>query len=304
MHFSQKYKKKWFRLVLSFLFVIFPSIVFSQELKVVGFHEDIGRLDAVQNLVYDFNGKPCGLIRLGLVLPNVEFEGDIVKKEFRNGEWFIWMIEGAGFIVIKSPEYLPLHYDFNEPIKSNITYIMTVNKPEKVVYVQVPMEVKKKRFDFEKDFKFCVGLNNGIISSEIFGFYGEIGFGKHFGLGVVGGLCPGFTEKYSERWSVGLKCYLKNISLSACYGTLLNIYGTTEESFLIEDDGTFYHSGGFASAYGKYGISALIGYDHCYGWLHVTTGVGLSIPQSFPTNVLFVWNIGIGVSVVDLFKKK
>lgn len=108
-----------------------PDVVmyaFSQELTVVDFHRDHERLDAIREPVKDLNGTVCGLVRLGLVHSDVVFEGDILKTEYRNCEWYVWMAEGARFIVIKASGYTPLHYDFSKPISSKATYIMTITK--------------------------------------------------------------------------------------------------------------------------------------------------------------------------------
>lgn len=164
---------------------------------------------------------------------------------------------------------------------------------EKIVYRDRP----KKTFNWEKDFRMILGLSNGIISGEIFGLYGEVGFGEHYGPGIVGGYCLGFNEKYGERWSIGLKYHLKSFYLSTHYGTIMNIYGTTGDDFQMDESGSFYNPN--ASIYGKYGISSLVGYEHRFGWLHFTLGCGISIPQKYPTTVLFVWNLGLGFSFID-----
>lgn len=284
-----------YKVILAALIVFSPLSSFSQKLEVVDFYEDVGRLDAVKEPVRDLNGTPCGLIRLGLVHSSVEFEGDIMKKEYRNCEWYIWMAQDARFIVIKADGYPRLSYDFDEPIRSMTTYIMTVEIPQDTIYIHKNRLIN----DWTKDFKIIVGINNGIVSSELLGFYGEIKFGERSGFGFIGGGIPaGYNERYGDRWSLGVMGYLKNFTLTVLYGTLLNVY-ERYLSFEIHDDGTFYNAN--SSVYGKYGCSALFGYDRSIGWLHLSTGIGLSVPQSSPTKVLFVWNVGIGLSFVDLF---
>lgn len=55
-----------------------PLCCFSQQLEVVDFHEDAGRIDALREPVLALDSTPCGLIRLGLVHSSVEF--GIVSK--------------------------------------------------------------------------------------------------------------------------------------------------------------------------------------------------------------------------------
>ena len=118
------------RIPLLIAFLLGMAFVgWSQELKVIEFRADPSMTDAVQHPKEDFNGDRCGLIRLGLVLPDATFEGDIISSEYKDGEWWIYMSKDANWITIKSPKYLPLRYEFEE-IQSNVTYVMNVEKPQ------------------------------------------------------------------------------------------------------------------------------------------------------------------------------
>lgn len=114
------------------LFLFFVGLAFAagaQELKVLEFRADPSMTDATRFPKEDLNGDRCGLIRLGLVMPDAIFEGDIISSEYKDGEWWIYMIKDANWITIKSAKYLPLRYEF-EGIQSNITYVMNVEKPQ------------------------------------------------------------------------------------------------------------------------------------------------------------------------------
>ncbi len=101
----------------------------AQELKVTDFRADLTMTDAAKYPKKDANGVNCGLIRLGLILPDAQFEGDIISSEYKDGEWWIYMMKDANWITIKSKKYLPLRHEF-EPIRSNVTYVMLVEKPQ------------------------------------------------------------------------------------------------------------------------------------------------------------------------------
>ena len=114
------------------LFLFFVGLVFSagaQELKVLEFRADPTMTDATRFPKQDLNGDRCGLIRMGLVMPDATFEGDIISSEYKDGEWWIYMVRGANWITIKSAKYLPLRYEF-DGIQSNITYVMNIEKPQ------------------------------------------------------------------------------------------------------------------------------------------------------------------------------
>lgn len=117
--------------LLLVLFVLVGLSGWAQELKVLEFRADMSMTDAVQFPKEDLNGDRCGLIRLGLVLPDATFEGDIISSEYKDGEWWIYMIRDANWITIKSSKYLPLRYEFEE-IQSNVTYVMNVEVPRAV----------------------------------------------------------------------------------------------------------------------------------------------------------------------------
>lgn len=117
------------RKILVVLLCVYSCIqVKAQELRVIEFQADKTMTDAVKYPKEDANGVRCGLIRVGLVIPDAQFEGDIISQEFKDGEWWIYMMKGSNWITVKTKRYLPLRYEF-DPIQSNITYIMSIERP-------------------------------------------------------------------------------------------------------------------------------------------------------------------------------
>lgn len=118
--------------LLPFVLFTFSVVIVmnAQELKVLEFRADISMTDATQYPKEDFNNERCGLVKLGLVLPDATFEGDIVSSEYRDGEWWIYMSRDANWLTIKSSNYLPLRCEFEDyeikGIQSNVTYVMTI----------------------------------------------------------------------------------------------------------------------------------------------------------------------------------
>lgn len=117
-------------IIMIFTFHLSPfNSASAQELKVLEFRADMTMTDAVKFPKEDANGERCGLIRMGLVVPDAQFEGDIIVSEYKDGEWWLYMMKGANWLTIKTKKYLPLRYDF-EPIKSNVTYVMNIERPQ------------------------------------------------------------------------------------------------------------------------------------------------------------------------------
>lgn len=116
--------------LLATLFLFFPCIMLrGQELTVKEFRPDPADISAVRYEVKDLNGNVCALVRIGLVLQDVTFEGSVVKSEFKDGEWWVYMVDKSWWLNIKSGRYLPLRYEFPEPVQKKSTYIMQVEAP-------------------------------------------------------------------------------------------------------------------------------------------------------------------------------
>lgn len=206
---------------LLFFFVFFHSLCMSQTLTVVDFHEDGGRLDAVSESVKDSNGTVCGLIRLGLVHSDVDFEGDIMKAEYRNCEWYIWMADGAKWIVIKASGHPALHYDFAESIRSTATYIMTIEK-------------SKNEWSKINTLSYIVpGLGQIELGNKIEGYSIIAGEGLLLSGGIISGIAASkqleimrdidvsltdylsAKNKYNTQKAINITCY---IGAAALYG--------------------------------------------------------------------------------------
>ena len=105
------------------------SSVYAQ-LEMKSFKHDTADMDAVQFPKLDGNNMACALVKVGLAEPGAVFEGDIVgTPDYKNGEYWVYLVEGATWLNIKTKNYAPLRYDFPEPLSSKNTYIMLVIKP-------------------------------------------------------------------------------------------------------------------------------------------------------------------------------
>ncbi len=112
-------------LCLSIIAIFLALSAKSQELMVTKFSADPSDISAVSHQVLDGNGDPCALVKVGIKAQNPVFEGDIIKIEDKGGEYWVYMVDGARYMNIKSDNYIPLRYDF-DPLAKNTTYIMQV----------------------------------------------------------------------------------------------------------------------------------------------------------------------------------
>lgn len=276
-----------FKVILTALIVLTPSASFSQKLEVVDFHEDVGRLDAVREQVKDLNGSLCGLIRLGLVHSSVEFEGNIMKTEYRNCEWYIWMADGAKFIVIKATGYTPLHYDFNDTIKSMKTYIMQVEQSNVTA-----RWIFNTYYAFSFNPQHSIGLLTGQLFGNKWGWYSSLQTNFRFKLNgdyEVEGNEPisslPFTtgKKHSTRMQITLGIMYQmadqwQLTFGAGFGARALFWETTSEKTIKINSGTY--SGLVTEA----GTVCLIN-----DWMNIMFGIG---------NINFrYWEAKIGVGV-------
>lgn len=80
----------------------------------------------------DLNGKNCALVKVGIGLQGVQFEGNIMG-EIANmvGEYWVYMPQGSRMLKVKHPNYSPIMVTFAnfgiEKLESNRTYQLTMN---------------------------------------------------------------------------------------------------------------------------------------------------------------------------------
>lgn len=105
------------------------QIASAQELVISEFKADGSDLSAVVHQKTDLNGEPCALVKVGLTIPNATFEGDIISAEQRDGEYWVYMIDGANWLTVKTAETTPMRIDRDfGPLKGNTTYLLTLKK--------------------------------------------------------------------------------------------------------------------------------------------------------------------------------
>ena len=123
------------RLIL-FLFLLFAAILstLAQELTVKSFKLASSDLTAQTQPRKDLNNRNCALIKVGLGLQGVQFEGSIMGNvENKTGEYWVYMPQGNRMLKVKHPNYAPVMVTFAdygvEKVESNRTYVLVLTKP-------------------------------------------------------------------------------------------------------------------------------------------------------------------------------
>ncbi|MCF0186903.1 MAG: hypothetical protein HUJ98_10500, partial [Bacteroidaceae bacterium] len=113
---------------------LIAGAVSSQELKVKSFSQDFADISAQKYRVNDANEEPCALLKVSFAEPEAQFEGDFVKAEYKTGEYWVYLTDGATYLNIKSDKYAALRYEFPEPVKKLSTYILVIQKVDGLTF--------------------------------------------------------------------------------------------------------------------------------------------------------------------------
>ena len=117
-------------ILASLLFAVFISID-AQKMTVESFEYLPKDLTARTSPRNDRNGTPCAVIRVGIALQGVVFDGNTIGAPVYNtGEYLVYMPGGSRQITIRHDSYLPLTVVFADygidKVESSNTYRLTV----------------------------------------------------------------------------------------------------------------------------------------------------------------------------------
>ena len=122
-------------ILLSFvlLFVAISSAL-AQELTVKSFKLAGSDLTAQTQPRKDLNNLNCALVKVGIALDGVKFDGSIMGKPIQKlGEYWVYMPKGVSMLQVLHKNYTPLMVNFYDygvgKVESGMTYILTLSKP-------------------------------------------------------------------------------------------------------------------------------------------------------------------------------
>ena len=123
------------KILLSF-FMLFAvmSTVFGQKLTVESFKLASNDLTAQSHPRKDLNNLNCALVKVGIALDGVKFDGSIMGEPIQKlGEYWVYMPKGVSMLQVLHKNYTPLMVNFYDydvgKVESGMTYILTLSKP-------------------------------------------------------------------------------------------------------------------------------------------------------------------------------
>ena len=111
--------------------------VHAQKLTVEGMTASSFDLSASQYERKDLAGQACGLVKVQLAEEGAKFEGNVFGNvEYKTGEYWVYMTQGAYMLRIKHPKFVPLDVNFRDygisGVEGKVTYILTLLMGEKM----------------------------------------------------------------------------------------------------------------------------------------------------------------------------
>ena len=123
------------KILLSF-FMLFAviSTVFAQKFTVESFKLASSDLTAQSQPRKDLNDRNCALVKVGIALDGVKFDGSIMGEPVQKlGEYWVYMPKGVSMLQVLHKNYTPLMVNFYDygigKLESGMTYILTLSKP-------------------------------------------------------------------------------------------------------------------------------------------------------------------------------
>ena len=123
------------KLILSLtLLFTFISSALAQELTVKSFKMAEGDLTAQTQPRKALNDRNCALIKVGIALDGVKFDGSIMGEPVQKlGEYWVYMPKGVSMLQVLHRNYTPLMVNFYDygvgKVESGMTYTLTLSKP-------------------------------------------------------------------------------------------------------------------------------------------------------------------------------
>ena len=124
------------RKILLSLVLLFAAIssVFAQKLTIESFKLAGSDLTAQSQPRKDLNNLNCALVKVGIALDGVKFDGSIMGEPIQKlGEYWVYMPKGVSMLQVLHKKYTPLMVNFYDygvgKVESGMTYILTLSKP-------------------------------------------------------------------------------------------------------------------------------------------------------------------------------
>ena len=135
--------KKFFLILLMALAVVSAT---SQKAVVESFEVAPMDVTAQKYARLDLHGEKCAVVKVRVIADAVAFKGNLIGEPVENpGEYWVYLTGGTKQVQILSRSFLPFMYNFDEPLKGGVTYVLTLLAPQPAAGAATPQR-KKQNF--------------------------------------------------------------------------------------------------------------------------------------------------------------
>ena len=94
----------------------------------------------------DLHGEKCAVVKVRVIADGVAFQGNLIGEPVEKpGEYWVYLTDGTKQFQILSRSFLPFMYNFDEPLKGGVTYVLTLLAPQPAAGAATPQR-KKQNF--------------------------------------------------------------------------------------------------------------------------------------------------------------
>ena len=102
----------------------------AQEATVKSFEMSPMDVTARTHSRLDLHGEKCAVVKVRVIADGVAFQGNLIGEPVEKpGEYWVYLTDGTKQFQILSRSFLPFMYNFDEPLKGGVTYVLTLPAP-------------------------------------------------------------------------------------------------------------------------------------------------------------------------------
>ena len=136
--------KKLFLIILLALAAALSAA--AQDAKVRSFEAAPMDVTAQKHARLDLHGEKCAVVKVRVIADGVAFKGNLIGEPVENpGEYWVYLTGGTKQFQILSRSFLPFMYNFDEPLRGGVTYVLTLEAPQAA---GAPVTPQRKKQNF------------------------------------------------------------------------------------------------------------------------------------------------------------
>ena len=221
-------------LFLTILLVVASVVTAAaQKAEVESFEATPMDVTAQQFARLDLHGEKCAVVKVRVIADGVAFQGNLIGEPVEKpGEYWVYLTDGTKQFQILSRSFLPFMYNFDEPLKGGVTYVLTLLAPQPAAGAATPQR-KKQNFLVLKVTPSTVHVT--VDGAELPLENGAATILLPAGTHSLSVTAPGYAS-VEETVTIGSEKVTRNIALRSVMPTLTVTAATPGTEIYINDE--------------------------------------------------------------------